>query len=245
VPADLILYILVAAGLVFWLKSILGTTDDEEDAIREDKAKETEQIFSSQKRAAEQQRQEKLNALSGMPAALPGNVRFDNKTAENAVEDFMASNQSFDFGHFTAGAEQAFPMIVEGFAQGDKELLEPLLAHDVYAAFAAEIDRREAAGEQVRTEVQEIERMDILEFNVRDGRIFIMVRFTARELCVIRDAQGRLLSGDPDRPTTLADIWVFARDMDAEGPEWQLVQTLDEEAEDHKTPMPEAGSVTV
>ena len=43
--ADLLIYIIIAAGLVFWLKSILGDTDDEDDQKREDvfKARENQQ----------------------------------------------------------------------------------------------------------------------------------------------------------------------------------------------------------
>ena len=55
----------------------------------------------------------KLNNLTGNRRALPRHVFYDNKTAENNLDDIMITKPDFDLNHFLEGAEYAFPMIIE------------------------------------------------------------------------------------------------------------------------------------
>ena len=253
--ADLLIYIIIAAGLVFWLKSILGDTDDEDDQKREDvfKARENQQKDEKDKQESflspiskKNNRLEdnivKLNAISGgQNLSLPRHVFFDNKTAENNLDDIAITKPDFDLNHFLEGAQYAFPMIIEAFAEGDLETLEDVLDAPVYEGFKAAIETRNEQGEVVSTQVQQIERMDIVEAFVKDEVFFITVRFHANEICVIRDSEGEIISGEPDKVTKMVDVWVFGQPEKSKGPEWYLYETRDDEEEDHKTPVPEAG----
>jgi hypothetical protein len=40
----------------------------------------------------------------------------------------------------------------------------------------------------------------------------------------------------------MKDVWVFGRDIASNEPEWHLYETRDDEIEDHKTPLPDAGA---
>lgn len=74
------------------------------------------------------------------------------------------------------GARAAFAMIVEAFAQGDKDTLRPLLAGSVYTNFAHAIDERQAAGNSLQTELVGILQTEPVGAAL-DGRI---VRLTVR-----------------------------------------------------------------
>ena len=176
---------------------------------------------------------------------MPSYVRIDNKTTENALTEIKKRHPDFNLEHFVEGAEAAFPMIIEAFADGDLETLENLLAQDVYQAFKSVIEARREAGETVETEIKQIEKIDITEAEIKEGMIFITTRFSARETCVIRDKDGQIISGNPDDTTKMVDVWVFGQAVEAEGPEWYLFETRDDAAEDHKTPIPEGGNQTV
>ena len=242
--AEILLYALVAAGLVFWLKAILGTQDDDDldhKSIFSDQEEKKQDSPLSLNRNPKESNVVSLGALSGKNFVLPRHVRIDNKTAENALEDISKERDDFDLNHFVDGAEHAFAMIIEAFAEGDLETLKDLLAPPVYSAFEGAIKDREKRGETVTTEIQSIEKMDIVEALIKDDVFYITVRFTAREICVIRDKSGEIVSGDPDKVTQMVDIWVFSRDLQFEGPEWFLHETHDDEIEDHKTPVPESG----
>lgn len=242
-PADILLYALVAAGLVFWLKSILGTREDD------DLPSKSSTLFSDsdpslQKDGKDGNNVVSLDALMGVQPItdLPAHVRIDNKTAENMLEDIAKQYEEFDLYHFAQGAEQAFQIIIEAFADGDLETLKDLLDKPVYQAFESAIKDRLKREESVSTEVQSIEKMDIIDAELADNILKITVRFTAKEICVIRDKAGDIISGDPEKETQMVDVWVFGRDMRAEGPEWYLYETRDDEIEDHKTPVPDSGS---
>lgn len=245
-PADILLYALIAAGLIFWLKNIIGTEDEDEKGSKKPSIFGDDQEDGHQNPVIKGQSSNVVNldALVGGAAimALPRHVRIDNKTTENRLEDLSKKYESFDLTHFVSGAEQAFPMIIEAFAEGDLETLENLLAEPVYHAFEAVVQERETRGETVETTVKSVEKMDITEAQLKDDMLFITVRFTAREICVIRDKEGAIIAGDPDKVTEMVDVWVFGREIEADTPIWHLYETRDDEIEDHKTPMPEAGS---
>ncbi len=241
--ADIILFALIAAGLIFWLRSILGTRDENEQQRPSLFLDEDE----NNPKTVIQKKNDSSNIVSlnvglGDNYVLPRHVRIDNKTTENKLDDIARDNPKFDLSHFVQGAESAFGMIVEAFAAEDIETLENLLAPEVYQAFATAIEDRIGRGEKIDTTIKDVEKIDIIEVHIKNDHIFITVRFSAREICVIRDKDDNILSGDPDKTTMMVDVWVFGRELEASGPEWYLYETRDDEIEDHKTPIPEGGS---
>lgn len=245
--ADILLYALVAAGLVFWLKSILGTRDEDDNDDRPSVFSDMDRGDNNTppvalKNSNKDNNVVTLEAIVGRGGFhLPRHIRIDNKTTENRLEDLIKNHPEFDFYHFIGGAQEAFTIIIEAFAEGDLETLKDLLAEPVYKAFEATIKDREKRGETVHTEVVSIEKMDIVAADLQETTLMITVRFTAHEICVIRDKEDKTVSGDPEKQTQMVDVWVFGRDLMSDTPEWHLYETRDDEIEDHKTPIPEAG----
>jgi len=237
-PVDIILYAIIAAGLVFWLNNILGTKNGEEKNHRPSSSNGSQD-------APLTPHDKKTNVIGlntnvGDVFVLPHHVKIENKTAENNLLDIAESHENFDLNHFASGVSDAFSIVVESFADGDKETLNTLLADAVYDAFVKEIDARTERGETVTTEIQAVRKVDIIEAYLKEKIIYLTVRFTAQEICVIRDSEEKIISGNPDKVTEMVDVWVFGRDTTAEGPEWLVYETRDDEQEDHKTPLPES-----
>lgn len=242
--AELLLYALIAGGLIFWLYNILGTRSDD-DLERPSKFSFDE---SADKLLGGEEKQSKnnivsLNELTGAAGfILPRNVRIDNKTTENFLQDFVKDNTTVDISHFAQNLENAFVMIIEAYADGDLDTLEMLLAHTVFEAFNGAIEEREKRGERVETQVKSVEKIDIIGAELADNDFNMTVRFTAREICVIRDKDGNITSGAEEKVTEMVDVWVFSKDISSDGPEWYLVETRDDEVEDHKTPVPDTSN---
>jgi len=235
--ADILVYALIAAGLIFWLRNVLGTEDEDDVERRSSLTKDIEQNIRKDNGNVVF-----LDALVGKPLAnLPRHISIDNKTTENRLEDISQRYEEFDVYHFAQGAEQAFQIIIEAFADDDLETLKDLLDKPVYDAFENVIKERQKKGEIVATTIKSIEKIDITEATLEGDLLKIVVRFTAIENCIIRDKEGEIIAGDPDKDTQMVDVWVFGRDMSKDGPEWYLYETRDDEVEDHKTPLPEAG----
>lgn len=240
----LILYALVAAGLVFWLRNILGTRSGEE--------RERPNPFTTPvepKQAARDSGNDPVLRddvvtlpIDDLKPVLPRNVTLAGAHVEQGLAEIARADRSFDIGRFAVNAQDAFVIIVEAFAAGERETLRNLLEPQVYNAFEGVIAERETRGEKLSSEIHSVRKMEIMDVKF-DGRLALIVtRFIADETCVVRDSDGVILSGDPDRITEMNDIWTFSRLVKNREPIWLLHETRDGDVrEDHKTPVPDAG----
>lgn len=235
--ADLILYAIVAAGLVFWLRSILGTRHGEErerpnpfTAAPSENAASVSDIGAAMPGMA----------LPSMRSLLPRNVSLQSDEVEEKLMRLSAQDTEFDVVKFAQGAQDAFAIIVEAFASGDRETLQTLLEPSVYKAFDTALNDRAARGETMSTEIHAVKKAEILDAKAESKIAYITVRFIAEETCVIRSSDGVILSGDPDRITEMNDIWTFSRPLKNRDPRWFLHETRDGDvSEEHKTPVPD------
>lgn len=227
-PTDILIYAVIAAVMIFWLRSVLGTRHGEE---RQRPNPYEEQVEETDMAAA------RPLPLQARPATQEGGDLVDAGLVQIALAD-----KAFDLSQFKENASEAFSMIVIGFAEGDKETLKDLCAPAVYKAFAEEIDARNKRGEHVSTEIHAVRKAEIVAAGVENKTAFISIRFTADETYVIEDKDGKRIAGHPDRVTEMTDRWTFSRNVKSKDPRWLLSKTEDDEAEeDGKTPVPDAG----
>lgn len=248
IPADILLYAFIALGLVFWLKSILGTRHGDERErgnpfldieIKIEKQGDNVTPFPGYKNNT---------SNSADPAekdeiVLPRNVSINTKTAQRGLDDIQNLDSDFNLSDFATAVQDAFVIIVEGFAKGERDTLKDLLSDKVYDAFDNAITQREARGESVETQVHAIRQLDFIDAECEGRQAKITLRFTMDETCVIKNKEGEIISGDPDKVGEVIDIWTFARDIKSNDPRWLLVETRDGDVvEDHKTPLPDSHS---
>lgn len=237
-PADIIVYALVAAGLVFWLRNILGTRHGDERQRSNpylvnpevQPGSDSSQTPTSEDRPVTQA--DKILELAENPK---GTMSIRNKAAESGLLDVLKADRNFDINAFLDAAQEAFVIIVESFGEGDRETLEELLSNPVYKAFEASIAQREKDGETQETEIHAIRGAEVTEAGVKNKIAFITLRFTADETSVIRDAEGEILSGHPDKVTEMHDIWVFGRDIRSNDPRWLVYETRGDFDGDNET----------
>lgn len=232
-PADLILYALIAAGLVFWLRSVLGTRHGDERQRPNPFSQPTAQE-QAPRSAASPAPADARAAMTGEtvanPLALPRN---SNATiapaAEQALMDIARADRGFTMAHFVGAAQDVFAMIVEAFATGDRDLLKSLLAPDLYKAFDQALTERAAAGHVMTAEIHAIRKVDISDAQFQGKMAYITVRFVADETVVTKDKDGTVLHGHPDRVRETIDIWTFGRSVGGKDPTWYLYATREEE----------------
>lgn len=140
------------------------------------------------------------------PVAQPAPITADAAppTANKGLMEIQLADRSFDAARFVGGAQQAYTMIVDAFAKGDRDTLRPLLAPDVMTAFDGAIEGRSEPPPPL-TKLLDAKIVGA----VLDGhQAEITVAFTAEF-----DAA----------PVT--DVWTFARDVKSRDPNWLLVTT--------------------
>lgn len=217
---DLILTLIfaaVAAFVLFKLRSVLGRREGHEQRPPD--------VFAEAERST--------TAENGSDAVLPAPAQQNREAADVDPEsptaagfrDIQAVDRHFDPDAFLEGARAAFDMIVEAFARGDRDALEPLLAPGVYASFEGAIAERERAGETLETTIVALNSVELTgaEMQGRDARV--TVTFVSEQSNTVKDADGNLVDGDPAVVEKITDIWTFARDTRSRDPNWQLVET--------------------
>lgn len=225
-PSELLIYALVAAGLVFWLRSVLGTRHGEERPrpdpfISVDLEIKDEAPIGGESAKAETQA-DTIRTLAQNPHKV---YSIKDSEAEKGLIEIAGADRNFDVHFFAEGAQDAFVMIVESFADGDREALQGLLGDDVYNAFDAAIAEREEKGHTQLTDIHAIRKAEIIEagLDARDARI--TVKFIAEESSAVKDEAGEIISGHPDKVAQMRDIWVFSRDVKSKNPAWRVVET--------------------
>jgi predicted lipid-binding transport protein (Tim44 family) len=227
-PADILIYAIVAAVMVFWLKNVIGTRHGEE--------RERPNPFET--------KETPTTPLDIKPIGDLGTPHTHGNDAVDAgLVQIALADKSFDLNQFKENAGDAFTMIVLAFADGDRDTLKDLCNEAVYHAFENAIKERESKGEKVSTEIHAVRKVEIVAAGVEHKRnAYISILFTADETYVIEDDKGDIIAGHPDRVTEMTDKWTFSRDVKSGDPRWLLSKTEDDVVEeDGKTPLPDAG----
>ncbi len=223
-PADLIVYALVAAGLVFWLRSILGTRHGEErprsEAFMSGDAQDVNVIIDQISEILT--KEDEIRELAKTPHK---NYAIDNKNAESGLIDISRADKGFDVHVFLQGAQDAFVMIVESFAEGDRTVLRDLLGDEVYGAFEGAITEREKQNHTQTTDIHAIRNAEVIAARLEDKTAMVTIRFTAEESSVTKDKDGKIISGNADKISEMKDIWTFNRNVKSKDPSWLVVET--------------------
>lgn len=230
-PTDILIYAIVAAVMVFWLRSVLGTRHGSE---RQRPNPFDEKTIQDIKDTVDIQT--KIDDMVEKKTA-------DVTSSDSGLVQIALADKDFEIEQFKENAKDAFIFIVEAFAEGDKDTLRDLCADEVYDAFTAAIDERNKAGETVSTDIHAVRKIQVVGAGVKKKRhAFVTLKITADETYVIRDKKDEIIAGHPDRITEMTDQWTFSRDVKSKDPRWLLSKTEDDEVEeDGKTPLPDAG----
>lgn len=223
---DIIFLALVAGFLILRLRSVLGRRTGDEETRRR-RAEERYGVSRSDSPADER----------GNVIELPGRGQqaqpreeldlgsYEGTPQEDGIRAINARDPSFEPNGFLTGARAAFEMIVDAYARGDKEALQPLLADEVYQGFAGAIDQRAATGETMETRILGITKLEIREAVMRGDDALVTVLFQSEQLNMVLDADGNVIEGDEKHPTDVTDVWTFTRDVTSGDPNWKLVAT--------------------
>ncbi|MCY7397715.1 MAG: Tim44/TimA family putative adaptor protein [Sphingomonas bacterium] len=157
------------------------------------------------------------NDLAYLPTAGPG------------VRALLAADPSFDVARFLEGAQAAYRLILESFWKGELETMQPHVDGHIFAAFSAAVEQRAADGLVLENRLVAIEQAVIAGAEVERKVALVTVRFEADIAAVTRNAAGDVVAGSTSDAVQTRDRWTFRRDIGANDPNWQLVETDEEE----------------
>lgn len=214
-----VIFALLAAFVVWKLRSVLGERADPDQQSRE-KARPA-------RGAADQAANG--NAPSLPPSDQSGGRDIDadglDPTLSKALEQIAAADPAFSRGQFLNGAKGAYEMVISAFAAGDRQTLRDLLSRDVLESFTAAISDRENRGQTVQTTFVSIDGAEIKDVQVRGRAAQVTVRFQSKLITATKDSAGAVIDGNPDKVVDVVDIWTFSRELGSRDPNWRLVAT--------------------
>ena len=121
----------------------------------------------------------------------------------------------------TISAQQAFEMILDAFARGDRQTLAMLLSPQVLAGFNQAIDAREQAGETHSTRIVSVREPRIAEARLAGSMAQVTVRFSTTQINQTLDAEGRVVAGGAEEDNR-AWVLVHQRRVVALSAPWKL-----------------------
>ncbi len=213
---DIILFAMVAAFLVLRLRSVLGRRTGHEQPRHDPVSR----------RSADSQAESNVLELPNRREDAEKDVEIDpNDPLSAGLVRVRIADNSFEPSGFVDGAQAAFEMIVQAFAEGDKETLRNLLADEIYDGFEEAIDARAKAENTLDTTIIGIKSAEIVEADMDGQNAMVTVKFVSEQVNVTLDSQDRIIEGDPNQITEIIDIWTFSRDTASRDPNWKLVET--------------------
>jgi predicted lipid-binding transport protein (Tim44 family) len=195
-----------------------GSKDNTNRTPSDDPA--TDNVVKLPTRANQQDNEAENPALKEIEAMAKPRTKLNR-----GLKDIVSVDSSFSPKEFLSGAEMAYEMIINAFADGDKRSLKNLLAPDVYQSFESVIKERETRGDIVKSSFVGIDEASIKSAELRDGEAQIAVKFESQIVSATLDKDGKVIEGDESEVARVKDIWTFARDTRSRDPNWKLVAT--------------------
>jgi predicted lipid-binding transport protein (Tim44 family) len=215
---DILFFAMVAAFIALRLRSVLGRRTGQE-------RRRTGGFGPARANGAADNVVALPDRSSSPPEVEVGVVVPADKGVKAGLAQIRLADQRFDLQRFLEGARTAFEMIVEAFGAGDKTTLRPLLADGVYSGFERAIDERQTAGHKFETQLTAVPTTEVAGAEMRGTDARVTVRFKSEQINVLRDAEGKVLDGDPQTAVEVVDLWTFERDTTSQDPNWTLVET--------------------
>ncbi len=215
---DIILFAMIAAFLVLRLRSVLGTKTghqrppvSQSDLSRDDSDENLVRFPGS--------------ASEEIRSSEPGGDINTEDPLEASITEVRIADPSFSPTDFLNGARGAFEMVVQAYANGDRDTLRTLLNDEVFEDFATAIDAREKSEETLDFTLIGLKDAALTEARVSGRMAFVTIQFVSEQVNVTRDKDQKVIAGDPNSIETVTDIWTFARNTRASDPNWTLVET--------------------
>lgn len=212
---EMILLLAVAVFLLVRLIGVLGTRDGFESDESADNVIEL-------RRPKREQTQNPVDQNEDFD--IESYAENDQDLAQ-ALASAKSLEPNFRVGRFLQGAKSAYEMIVVSFLKGDMQDVEAFIDRNVFQDFQEAIAARVEAGHQVEVEFMGFRDVELVqgEFDQATNEMTLGVRFEAEVRAVVRDAEGEILSGNPERGAIQVDEWLFTRKMGTTNPNWMMV----------------------
>ena len=173
---------------------------------------------------------------------MPMKARFTQSSANEAKQEFdksvleeenLKDPLKFDEKTFIKGAEAAYEMIINAFANSERKTLRQLLTKDLFKNFDSVIKEREE--KKIKSEMTfiGIKETKILDIDQKDTLYKVKTKFVSEIINCLKKDNGEIIEGDPGNIKLVTDVWIFEKDLKSNDPTWYLIELSSEEETKH------------
>lgn len=205
-----LIFILLTLFVIYKLRSILGTVDEEEVS-----------------------RPMRNMQFSAAPSAHK-NSEWDESWAsyfENAealkpkILELMQKNPSFQIKDFLSGARSAYEMILIAFGKGDKQALRPYVTDEVYNNFCLVIDQRQSRQQNLDIKIVSETKVEISDVTFKNNDVHIKVYFHMSIVQILKNEKNEILNEPQEQNVETNDLWTFSKSVKDKNPNYILTAT--------------------
>ena len=153
------------------------------------------------------------------------------QTTSGVLARIRIADGHFDLAEFEDVARKVFAMILDAYAQGDRESLKQFLGKELYKEFKHSISEREKNDHRLEVHLISIQDVSLKEATHDGKRAFLTLRIESEQSQAEFDANDKVISGNPNQMQKRIDLWTFSRSPGDKDPTWLLVSTDVDEPE--------------
>ena len=153
--------------------------------------------------------------------------RFETINKKNInVNDDRDVLEGKDKKEFLKGAEIAYETIITSFAKGDKKKLEDLLTKQMSNNFYEAIEERNRLKISSDLTFIGVKQSNLEKYEKIKTNLYATVKFVSEIISVKKDANNKIIEGNPDRIKTVTDHWKFTKSAFSKSPNWYLTEII-------------------
>jgi predicted lipid-binding transport protein (Tim44 family) len=142
--------------------------------------------------------------------------------AAKGLEAISKADPSFTLAGFVDGSQAAYALILESYADGDKEMLKELLNPSVGQSYLDAIDARAEKNLTQTTDLARLISAEVVRASRTGKKGKISVLYVAELATALINEDGDVVEGDLDVLSRVKEIWSYERTLGAKNPNWVL-----------------------
>ncbi len=215
---ELIFLAIIAGVIIYRLHSVLGTRPDNDVKPPMPNQNVNTVVDSPVIADAQKPNDEELSVLKELEEKINSDSTLGSK-----MSDFKKSFPDFDIPSFLQGAKSAFEIITSAFAKGELKDMKELVSDNVYHSYQNIVDDRKSKEENFEFEIIRFVDVELKDANIEGDYAKGQVNFATEQVNVLKDKDGKVLSGSDSFINKVNDLWTFVRNIKSENPNWIMV----------------------
>lgn len=151
---------------------------------------------------------------------------FQKTELSETLTEICKLDPDFDKAEFLKMCEKdIIPNILEAMIRGDLEILKDWCYEAPFNVLSTPIKQAIARRLHFDSKILDIDKTDLLLGKVMEQGPVLIISFQAQQIMCLRDEQGNIVEGDPEKILRVSYVWALCRDATELNPKaaWKLL----------------------